>query len=179
MKKLKFVNTVFFMTLLVLSVTSIKAQENAPNAADKLDQKGTNNRRPNLLAELALSPEQIRQIRIINAENKLSQRAAQQRLRAANENLDRAIYADNLDDAGIQLLVKEVQTAQVEVIKLRAATEIAVRRILMPEQLLKFREMRRQFVEKMENRPNKMRDRPLKISNRRFNNRQQTGTSPN
>lgn len=172
MKKFNLITALFSATLLIFSFLTVKAQEEPPSAPDSSNQSSANNRRPNLLAELALTQEQIRQIRLINIENKPSLRAAQQRLRAANQNLDRAIYADELDDAGIQSLVKEVQAAQIEVIKLRASAELAVRRILTQEQLTKFRDLRRQFIEKMVKRPGQQRNRQLKFSTRRLHNRQ-------
>ncbi|MDQ6788275.1 MAG: periplasmic heavy metal sensor [Acidobacteriota bacterium] len=175
MKKFNLISALFLAALLVFSFSSVKAQA---DASDVPNQENADNRRPNLLAELALTQDQIRQIRLINTENKPSLRAAQQHLRAANQNLDRAIYADNLDEAGIQSLIKEVQSAQIEVIKLRAATELAVRRILTQEQLVKFRDLRQQFIEKIEKRPKQLQNRSLNFSNRRLNNRQRSIVSP-
>lgn len=176
MKKLNFINALFLAAVLFLCFSNINAQNQAPDAAE---QKSAENRRPNLLDELSLTQEQIRQIRVINTENKPSMHAAQQRLRAANQNLDRAIYADNIDEAGIQTLVKEVQAAQIEVIKLRSATELSIRRILTAEQLVKFRDLRQQFIEKMENRQNQPRNHRLNFSNRKFGNRQPETTQTN
>jgi len=171
MKKFNLITALFLAALLIFSFSNVKAQEDVTVAPETFNQNHRN-RRPNLLAELALTQEQIRQIRLINKENKFSIRAAQQRLRAANQNLDLAIYTDNLDETAVQSLLREVQTAQVEVIKLRSLTELAVRKILTQEQLTKFRDLRRQFAEKMENRPNQPRNRRLKFPSRRFNNRQ-------
>lgn len=171
MKKFNLITALYLAAFLIFSFSNVKAQEEVTSAPESFNQNARN-RRPNLLAELALTPEQIRQIRLINQENKFSLRAAQQRLRAANQNLDNAIYTDNLDEAAVQTLLKEAQAAQVEVIKLRSLTELAVRKILTQEQLTKFRDLRRQFAERMENRPNQPRNRRLKFPSRRLNNRQ-------
>lgn len=118
-----------------------------PDAPNKQGDRG---RRPNLLAELGLSPEQRQQIRRLNADKKLIVRDAQQRLREANRNLDRAIYADNVNEAEVQARLKDVQTAQAELIKIRFTNELAVRKILTGEQIAKFRALRQQFMQRMD-----------------------------
>ena len=72
---------------------------------------------------------------------------AHKRLREATRLLDEAIYADYADDADIQDKLQQLQQAQAEVSKLRYTNELAVRRLLTQEQLLRFREMRRQYEE--------------------------------
>jgi len=108
----------------------------------------------------------------LNADKKPLIREAQMRLRQANRNLDQAIYADNVDETEIAARMKELQLAQAEVIKIRSLTELAVRKILTPEQLIKFREIRRQFAERLENRQNQLKNRMTDAPNRRRNNRQ-------
>jgi len=167
MKKFNFLTLIFAGLLLAFSFSPVQAQEEpAPN--QNFDKKP----RPNLLAELGLSPDQIQQIRRVNREKQPLMREAQQNLRVANRNLDQAIYADSVDETSIQAKLKEVQLAQAEVFKIRSMTELAVRRILTPEQLVKFREIRQNFMEKIENRKNQQRNRPLNNPNRQFNNRQ-------
>ncbi len=171
MNKFNLIGAVFLAPFLAFGFSSVKAQdESAPEVST---QNGSENRRSNLLAELNLSQEQIREVRRINRENRFSRRAAQQRLREANQNLDQAIYSDTVDEANIQLLVKELQTAQMEVIKFRTASELAVRKILTARQLAKFRELRRQFKEQNLLRPNQRQKRPRNFPERRFNNERQ------
>ncbi len=86
-------------------------------------------------------------------------REAQERLREANRNLDQAIYADVANDAEVQTRLKEVQSAHAEVIKIKSATELAVRKILTPDQLTKFRDVRQQFMEKKEDMQRQMKNR--------------------
>ena len=156
----------FGMIIVLFSVPS-KAQEQMPPAQENIQKP-----RPNLLAELDLSPDQIRQIRRINQENRIKRQEAQQRVRAAQKSLDEAIYADAVDETELQARLKNLQSAQAEIIKLRALTEFAIRKILTPEQLVRFREIRQTFMENMENRMNNPKNRPFNNPNKRFNNRQ-------
>lgn len=71
--------------------------------------------------------------------------AAQKRLRDATIALDQAIYADTLVEGEFETKLKEQQLAQAEVIRVRSMGELAIRKILTPEQLVKFRELRQQF----------------------------------
>ena len=171
MIKLKFTTLIFTGFLTAFTFLSVEAQDEIP-PNDAPVQNLNQQRRPNLLAELNLTPEQIQQIRRVNAEKKPSMQAAQQKMREANRNLDQAIYADNADEAVIQTRLKDVQLAQAEIFKIRSMTEYAVRKILTPEQLVKFRELRSRFAERLENRPNKRRNRPMNAPNQRLLNRQ-------
>jgi Spy/CpxP family protein refolding chaperone len=112
--------------------------------------------RPNLLAELGLSRDQIQQIRRINQERRPEMMRAQRRLREANRALDMAIYADSPSDAEFQTRLAEFRTAQSEIARLRFESELAVRKILTPDQLIRFRELRRKFAEaRQADRPNR------------------------
>lgn len=171
MKKFNRTILVFALLLLTAVFSTVRAQdETAPNDAptQNLNQK----RRPNLLAELDLSPDQVQQIRRLNREKQISRRDATQRLREANKTLDAAIYADNADETEIQEKLKAAQSAQAEVLKIRATTEFAVRKILTPAQLIKFREIRERFMERVEEMPNSRKNRPLNAPGRRLLNRQ-------
>jgi protein CpxP len=106
--------------------------------------------RPNLLAELGLTHEQVQQIRRLNQERRPLMMRAQHRLREANRALDMAIYADTVSDADFQTSLSEFRAAQSEVARLRFESELAVRKILTPEQLVRFRDLRRKFAEARE-----------------------------
>ncbi len=148
MKKINLLNLIFVVFFIFSAFSAVKAQDETPqNAPNKqLDRE----RRPNLMAELVLSPEQRQQIRRINGEKRPLARDARERLKAANKNLDKAIYADVVNESEIQARVKEVQTAQVELSKIVFKYELAVRKILTAEQLAKFRDLRERFRQKME-----------------------------
>ncbi len=170
MKKINLFKFIFVVLAMIFTFSTVKAQDETLSApADALARKDTQKQRPKLLDVLGLTQDQMQQFRRINMDKKPALREAQQRLRAANRSLDEAIYADNVDETEIQIRMKEVQTAQAEVIKIRSLTELAIRRILTAEQLTRFRGISRQFAETLDKRRNQ--NRPLNAPNRRFNNR--------
>ncbi len=93
MKKLNILNLIFAGLLIFVSLTAVKAQDEtmSPHFPNKKNDAQT---RPNLLRQLGLTQDQIKQVRQINQANKSRMREAQERLREANRNLDQAIYAD-------------------------------------------------------------------------------------
>lgn len=132
----------FFLICLLTTSVAVTAQqtpqpENATNET----------RRPNLLAELGLSPEQVQQIRRMNQANHPAKMDAQRRMQEANRDLDLAIYSETVSEAEFQRRLKDFQDAQAELVRLRFEGELAVRKILTPEQLVRFRELRRRFAE--------------------------------
>jgi len=166
---MKILNYRFFILaffLFTVCFSTVKSQE------ETTQQNFNQERRPNLLTELDLSQSQIQQIRRINADKKPLMREAQQKIREANLSLDQAIYADDADETEIQARLKAVQLAQAEVTKIRSSTEYAVRKVLNPIQLVKFREIRQRFMERMENNQNGRKNRPLNAPNQRLLNRQ-------
>ena len=149
MKKFNFLSLFFVVLTMIFSFSAVKAQDEIP--PDNQNRRANGERRPNLLAELGLTLEQRRQIRRLNLEKRPLERDARQRLHEAIRKLDQAIYADNMNETEIQARLKNVQTAQSELLKIRFTNELAVRRILTVEQLSKFRDLREQFAERMEN----------------------------
>ena len=145
MLKIKLLFTLVFLTL----GFSAAAAQNIDNVKN---QQFDEPERPQLLRELGLRPEQIRQIKMINGENREKMREANFRLHEARKNLDDAIYADNADDALVETRLREFQSAQAQVIKIRTMTELAIRKTLTPEQLVRFRGLRDKFVEFRQNR---------------------------
>jgi len=147
----------FLFILIAVSgaATALHAQDGPPpGEGGPRDERGDD--RPNLLAELGLSPEQVQQIRRMNQERRPTMMQAQRRIKEANRALDMAIYRDTVNDEEFQTRLKEVQIAQSDVARLRFENELAVRRILTPDQLVRFREIRRRFEEQ---RQNEMRER--------------------
>ncbi|MCA1623018.1 MAG: periplasmic heavy metal sensor [Acidobacteria bacterium] len=178
MKNFNFLSLTLIGLLVAFSFLSVKAQDEMPSS-DTSMQNNIRERRPKLVQQLDLTPEQMQQIRRINAEQKPLLRDAQIRLREANQNLDQAIYAENANETNIQARIKETQIAQAEVIKIRSTMELAIRRILTAEQLSKFRETRRKFVQNRNNRQKQRRNqkmdlqnRPADVPNRRIKNRE-------
>jgi Spy/CpxP family protein refolding chaperone len=157
MKKINFLSFAFALLVLSFTFPAARAQDEPP-ANEPQNGVERPARRPNLLQELNLTPEQIQQIRRINQLRRPLVQEAQMRLREANRALDEAIYADVPNEFEIQEKMKAAQTAQAEVVKIRAQTEYAVRKVLTPEQLSKFRDLRRRLMEQLENRKNSIQE---------------------
>ena len=95
-----------------------------------------------LLSQLNLTPAQVAQMREIREQSVPQAQALTRRLNQARRALDEAIYSDTLDEALVEQRAREVAEAQAEVVRNRAQTELRVRRVLTPEQLQTFRELR-------------------------------------
>lgn len=147
MKRLHF----FLFLIFVLSVVSAFGQDGPPPSDEQQQARPEGDKRPNLLAELGLTQDQVRQIRTINRERKPEMMAATRRMREANRNLDMAIYADTLNSDDVQVRLREFNAAQAELARLRFTSELAVRKVLNNEQLIRFRELRSKFAESREN----------------------------
>ncbi len=156
MKKLNLLSLIFAGVFIFSSMTIVKAQDEMP-PPDAPNQK-IPAQRPNLLRQLGLTKEQVKQIRQINQNNRVQTRAAQNRLMEANRTLDRTIYADSASDIEIQTRIKDVQNAHAEVIKFKSLWEFEVRKVLTSEQLVKFRELRQRFSERNKPFPDKRRN---------------------
>ncbi|HVF31038.1 MAG TPA: Spy/CpxP family protein refolding chaperone [Pyrinomonadaceae bacterium] len=134
-----------FAGLLMLSSAAFGQDGPPPTAEGRPD-----DRRQNLFAELGLAPEQLQQIRRFNQERRPQMQEARRRMGEAQRNLDMAIYGDAvITDAEFQTRLKEFQAAEQEVSRLRFEGELAIRKVLTPEQLVRFREIRRRFAEEM------------------------------
>lgn len=99
-----------------------------------------------LLASLNLSPEQREQIRSIRQQTERESRPLLMRLRQTRRALDAAIYSDDAQESVIEARLGEFTAAQADVARLRAFTELRVRRVLTPEQFDTLRELRRQAL---------------------------------
>lgn len=160
---MKVLNKFIAATLLVAGLalaSTVTAQDgrpmNGPPRADDSSDAGQNqDMRSNALRQLGLSVQQIRQIRALNSQRGPMMQSAQQRFRQANRALDEAIYADQIDETIIQERLRGVQLAQAEVLKFRFMTELAVRRVLTPEQLMRFREIRQRFEQNRQRNDNR------------------------
>ena len=171
MRKFNLIALVFTAFILTVSFSTASAQEET-STDNEPKQSFNKPNRPNLLAELDLSIDQIQQIRRINRDKKPFLRDAQQKVRQANRSLDQAIYADETNETEITARLKDLQTAQAEVSAIRSMTEYAVRKILTPAQLVKFREVRQRFMQDVENRIINRPKNRFNNQNQRFNNRQ-------
>lgn len=97
-----------------------------------------------LLQLLNLTPAQLAQIRRIRQENQPELRLTVERVRQAQRALDEAIYSETADERMIEDRARELSSAQAAHTRLRALTELRVRRILTPQQLNVFRNLQTQ-----------------------------------
>src|SRR5690606_11073293 len=104
--------------------------------------------------------------RMLNRGRKPLMEAAQQRLRDANRELDAAIYGDSLDESAVAARLRAFQEAQAEIAAIRFQSELSLRKILDPDQLQTFRELRSQVERSREDakkrRQQQRQDRPLR-----------------
>jgi Spy/CpxP family protein refolding chaperone len=96
------------------------------------------------IAQLNLSPEQRQRIRAIREQSKEERAAINRRLREATIALDQAVDADVPNEALIEQRAREAGEAQAAFIRLKALTELRVRRVFTPEQIAMLRQLRAQ-----------------------------------
>ncbi len=165
MKTLYFLNILLVLTFSL----SVRAQKEPPaDALPTESQQRPADKSPNLLRELGLSREQMQAIRRLNADRKFQMQDAQRNLGDARKNLDMAIYADVVNDAEFQVRLKDFQTAQAEVAAIRSTTEFEIRKILTPDQVIRFRQLRQKFAEARKNFQNRPINQRGKFINRRL-----------
>ena len=152
-RTLKTPRLLIFLALVFCLTVAISAQDEGPPhpPPDGQFAQQPNDPKPDLMRELALSREQIQAIRRLNVERKPVEMEARRRFRDAVRELDLAIYSDSVNDDTIRMRLKEFQSAQGELARIKFTNELAVRKLLTPEQLVKFRDMLRKFAESREN----------------------------
>jgi Spy/CpxP family protein refolding chaperone len=116
-----------------------------------------------LFRVLGLSQDQVRQIRQMNQARRPLMDAARDRLHEANRRLDEAIYADTVNEEEVQIRLKEAQAAQSEMTRLKFMGELEMRKVLTPEQLIKFREVQARFERAREDIKDRIDDRRQNI----------------
>lgn len=132
----------FGLTLLLLlppHAAALAQEQGEPQATPQRPARGLN-----LMQRLSLSREQRQQLREIRRLSETELRAHTRRVRLARRALDEAIYADAVDEALVEQRSRELSAAQSALVRLRAATELKVRRVLTAEQLRLFRDLRQQ-----------------------------------
>ena len=95
-----------------------------------------------ILADLNLDAEQRTKIREINRKQRPKQAQAVRALGDARRDLDRLVYTEGSSEAAIQEAINLMNRAQAEITSLRIMTEYEISKVLRPEQLKKFREIR-------------------------------------
>lgn len=130
----------FALALLLLcaprSLAQNAARQQPPEEAAPADASAS------LLSELNLTAAQVAQMREIREQSVPQARELTRRLNQARRALDESIYSDALDEALVEQRAREVSEAQAALVRLRAQTELRVRRVLTPGQLQTFRDLR-------------------------------------
>jgi Spy/CpxP family protein refolding chaperone len=142
-------------------------QEDTAAPAQETD---TPRNRGGLLSHLNLSPDQRAQIRAIRQQTDGEGRLLMQRIRQARRALDEAIYSGNADEAVVEERVRELVAAQAAAVRLRAFTEMKLRRVLTPEQLSVLRDLRQQALTRRMRRQQEDADPQMRLR-KRLNNR--------
>jgi Spy/CpxP family protein refolding chaperone len=149
--KLAFAAAAILLTLSLPFFTGAQAfaqEEDGPPPDARPGDRPPNRDEGDLIRRLNLTPEQIKQIREIRESNAEEWRTARQRMMRAQFALDEAIYADNVDEADIEARARDLASAQAAVARLRAMTELRIRRVLTAEQLNMLRQLRQEAREK-------------------------------
>jgi Spy/CpxP family protein refolding chaperone len=115
------------------------AQERRQRAQSGADQS-------ELMRALDLTAEQRARIAAIRRETEERARLDNARVRRARRALEEAIYAESADESLIDARSREVAEAEAARVRARADAELKVRRVLKPEQLGTFRELRRRAM---------------------------------
>lgn len=168
-----------FILLLAVSSSSVIAQnQNDAQQGDQAQAQGNDWK-----DQLKLTPDQLEKIRAIQEQNRVEGQPIRRRVNQAQRALDEAIYSDNASDAEIERLAHELADAQADQVRMRAMTELKIRRVLTPDQISTFRAIRRQrAIENQIKRRQENANQAKPLNNRRLENgvNQQTPrTRPN
>jgi Spy/CpxP family protein refolding chaperone len=136
-----FAVVVWSLAMFGTATTTIAQQ--MPNGGPQM-QRGQKGPPEDPIRQLDLTPDQIAKIRAIREGAKDERMAINQRLRQAQLALDDAIETDNASETLIEQRARELAEAQVAATRMRAITELRIRRVMTPEQLAKLRTLRQQ-----------------------------------
>ena len=155
-----------FMLLVSLPVQAVAQSEDATGATapqkEPRHEQREYRRNEGLMERLNLSPDQRAQIRTIRMMTNTQGLQIAERLRTARRALDEAIYLENADESVVEARVRDVAAAQAASVRLRALTEIEIRRLLTPEQLNTLREIRREAAARQQERRSRGQERRMR-----------------
>jgi Spy/CpxP family protein refolding chaperone len=132
----------FALALLILCAPNALAQNAARQQPQPSEEAPAADAASALLSQLNLTAAQVARMREIREQSVPQAQALTRRLNQARRALDESIYSDALDEALVEQRAREVAEAQTALIRHRAQTELRVRRVLTPEQLQTFRDLR-------------------------------------
>ena len=117
------------------------------------------------IRQLNLTPEQREKIRAIREQLRDERAAVGQRLQESNKTLQNALDADSPDEALLEKLITDVAAAQAAAMRLRILSEVRIRRVLTPEQIVTLRRL--QLEARQERRMDRVRRRQDAFDSRR------------
>jgi Spy/CpxP family protein refolding chaperone len=131
----------------ILSLVAVTSMFSAPSYLGAYQQPQTDSQqrpfRGDPIRELNLSPEQRERIRAIREELQGERATINQRLRETNLSLEEALDADNPDESVVEQRLRDVAAAQAAAMRMRVLSEVRIRRVLTPEQLITLRTLRK------------------------------------
>lgn len=130
--------------LLFILLLAASSEAQSPNDVPPGEPPAQASQDNNWKEQLGLTPEQIAKIQAIREQNRTEGQPIRRRVNQAQRALDLAIYSDNVNEAEIEQRARELAEAQAAEVRLRAKTELSIRRVLTPEQLNTFRLIRQQ-----------------------------------
>lgn len=135
--------TALLLPVLVLSTSQASARSAGAQQSDAAQNvSGQSGQPADPIRQLNLTPDQVEKIRAIREQNKAERQAVNQRLRKAQVALEQAIDSDTSTEAMIEERTRELGEAQAASARMRALTEVRIRRVLTPEQLATLRRLR-------------------------------------
>ena len=153
-------------TLTVLAQSPQDPQPNTPPAGAG----------PDILEQLHLTPDQAQRIRQIQRQTREERAAIGDRLRESNRALEDALYAPTLDETLIEQRMQAVATAQSAQLRMRIQTEMRIRKILNPDQLAVWSDLRLKAGDVIRNRQEN--GRPIRPGAEGLRPNQRNGIAP-
>jgi Spy/CpxP family protein refolding chaperone len=150
MKRLIFTKLIFISAIICYSFSIVLAQPDPPPPGSQFAE----NRPPNLLQQLNLTKDQIQQLRVVNREWQPRLQKSQREFKAAQIDLDEAIYLDETSDEIINAKIEVVNATHSEMIRTRTMLQTLIRKILTKEQMERFRQLREDFQQRPQDKPN-------------------------
>jgi len=131
---------------------------------------------PDILEQLRLTPDQAQKIRQIQRQTREERASIGDRLRESNRALEDALYAPTLDEALIEQRIQAVAAAQSAQLRMRIQTEMRIRRILNPDQLAVWSDLRLKAGDVIRNRQDN--GRPVRPGAEGLRPNQRNGIAP-
>lgn len=131
--------------LSLVAASSVLVAAPSYSLGDQQQQQPDSQQRPSgddPIRELNLSPEQRERIRAIRQQLQDERAVINQRLRETNQALTEALDADNPDESLVEQRLRDFAAAQAAAMRMRVLSEVRIRRVLTPEQLITLRILR-------------------------------------